>query len=331
MMKILLIALSAFVLFSGCSSKNKFEPENTLSSVEVSGKLDTKIVNTGRSGANLEDGQAITIIHGIEPFKLDDGYKIVGANSDYICAASKNYTLKLYKNSEEVKEFTFSKNVASASANENFLAVLFINNDIALYSLESKDLIFKQGGEEITAVDTRVAQPQFLNDLILYATLDGKIVILNSETKKPIRSIVLSDQQYFNNIIYMKMYDNVLVAATGSTLYSLTDREVRKNISVRDVSFGENGLYVATKEGEVLKLSRSLEVEGRLKFDFAHFLGMAVTDHLYLAEKEGYIIVVNKVFASHEIYDAPLDNSRFFASERAFYFDDVYIDLSEKK
>jgi len=331
MMKIFLILFSSIILFTGCSTKNRFEPENVASSIEVSGKLDSKIVQTSRSGANLEDGQAITITNGLEPFKIEAGYRIVGANDEYICASSNGGLLKLYKNRELVSEFSFSKNVASASANESFLAVLFVNNDIALYSKDSKELIFKQGGEDIIAVDTRVAQPQFLNDLILYATLDGKIIILNSETKKPIRSIVLSDQQYFNNIIYMKMYDNVLIAATGSTLYSLTDKESRKNISVRDVSFGEDGLYVATKEGEILKLSRSLEEEGRLKFDFAHFLGMAVSDHLYLAEKQGYIVVVNKVFASHEIYDVSLNNSRFFASDKAFYFDDVYIDLSVKE
>jgi len=330
-MKLLLIALSAFVFFTGCSSKNRFEPENIASSIEVTGRLDSSVAQTSRSGANLKDGQAISIINGLEPFKIDDGYRIVGANDEYICASSNGGLLKLYKNRNLVSEFSFSKNVASASANKDFLAVLFVNNDIALYSKESKELIFKQSGDDVIAVDTRVAQPQFLNDLILYATLDGKIIILNSETKKPIRSIVLSDQQYFNNIIYMKMYDNVLIAATGSTLYSLTDRESRKDISVRDVSFGEDGLYVATKEGEVLKLSRTLEEEGKLKFDFAHFLGMVVSDHLYLAEKEGYIVVVNKVFASHEIYEAPLNNSRFFASDKAFYFDDVYIDLSAKE
>jgi len=330
-MKLLLISFIAFVLFTGCSSKNRFEPENVASSVEVTGRLDSTVTQTGRSGANLEDGQAITIMNGLEPFKIDDGYRIVGANDEYVCASSNGGLLKLYKSRDLVSEFSFSKNVASASANEDFLAVLFVNNDIALYSVQSKELIFKQSGDDVIAVDTRVAQPQFLNDLILYATLDGKIIILNSETKKPIRSIVLSDQQYFNNIIYMKMYDNVLIAATGSTLYSLTDRESRKDISVRDVSFGEDGLYVATKEGEILKLSRTLEEEGKLKFDFAHFLGMAVSDHLYLAEKEGYIIVVNKVFASHEIYEAPLNNSRFFASDKAFYFDDVYIDLSAKE
>jgi len=330
-MKLLLIALSAFVLFTGCSSKNRFEPENVASSIKVTGRLDSSVAQISRSGANLEDGQAISIINGLEPFKIDDGYRIVGANDEYICASSNGGLLKLYKNRDLVSEFNFSKNVAAASANENFLAVLFVNNDIALYSKDSKELIFKQSGDDVIAVDTRVAQPQFLNDLILYATLDGKIIILNSETKKPIRSIVLSDQPYFNNIIYMKMYDNVLIAATGSTLYSLTDRESRKDISVRDVSFGEDGLYVATKEGEVLKLSRTLEEEGKLKFDFAHFLGMVVSDHLYLAEKEGYIVVVNKVFASHEIYEAPLNNSRFFASDKAFYFDDVYIDLSAKE
>jgi len=330
-MKLLLIAFSAFVLFTGCSSKNRFEPENVASSIKVTGRLDSSIAQTNRSGANLEDGQVISIINGLEPFKIDDGYRIVGANDDYICASSNGGLLKLYKNRDFVSEFHFSKNVAAASANENFLAVLFVNNDIALYSKDSKELVFRQSGDDVIAVDTRVAQPQFLNDLILYATLDGKIIILNSETKKPIRSIVLSDQPYFNNIIYMKMYDNVLIAATGSALYSLTDRESRKDISVRDVSFGEDGLYVATKEGEVLKFSRTLEEEGKLKFDFAHFLGMVVSDHLYLAEKEGYIVVVNKVFASHEIYEAPLNNSRFFASEKAFYFDDVYIDLSTKE
>jgi len=330
-MKLLILALALITLFTGCSSKNSFEPQNVSSGVEITGRVDTSLANTGREGANLEDGQVISYIRGIEPFKIESGFHIVGANSEYICAVSKGGTLKLYKEHTEFKEFNFSKNVAAASANDDYLAVLFVNNDIALYSLKNSELLFKQNGDETIAVDVRVAQPQFLNDLILYATLDGKIIILNSETKKPIRSIILSDQPYFNNIIYMKMYDNVLIAATASTLYSLTDREVRKNLSIRDVNFGEHGLYVTTKEGEVLKLSNKLDIEGRLKFDFAHFIGMAITDHLYIAEKEGYIIVANKVFASHKIYEAPFDNNRFFAAQNGFYFDDSYIDLSPKE
>ena len=67
-----------------------------------------------------------------------------------------------------------------------------------------------------------------------------------------------------------------MVAATSNRLFSLSDKERREKLDLRDVVFDGKNIWAATKEGEVLHLTPALEPVGKMKFPFAHFLGMIV-------------------------------------------------------
>ena len=134
---------------------------------------------------------------------------------------------------------------------------VFANNEKALYSIKSKELIFKDQGNPPSAVDSRIVNPYFLNELVLFLTLDGKIDIINSQNKKLLRSMIVSSEEHFNNIIYFNVIDNNMFAATSYRLLSLGDKEMRQSYELRDVIFNKEGVWLSTKQGEVYALTPS--------------------------------------------------------------------------
>jgi len=172
----------------------------------------------------------------------------------------------------------------------------------------------------------RITAPRFLNDLVLFPTLDGKIVIVNAQTKELVRKIIVSSEEYFNNIIYFNIVDDVLYAATPYKIYSLGAKESRITLETRNVVVNDKGVWAATKQGEIIALTHKLQVINKQKFNFAHFLGMVVTDQaVYVAEREEYIIILPLDVESFKVFDFDLEEGYFFTSEEGFYFGDEYI------
>jgi hypothetical protein len=218
--------------------------------------------------------------------------------------------------------------VATLALKDNLLAVVFADNELALYDFETRKLLFKEPASESTAVDMRITTPRFLNDLVLFPTLDGKVVIVNAQSKELVRKIIVSSEEYFNNIIYFNIIDDVLYAATPYKIYSLGAKESRVSLESRAVVVNDKGVWAATKQGEVIALTHNLEVIKKQKFPFAHFLGMVVTDkNVYLAEIQEYIIVLPLDVSSYEVYDFDLEEGYFFTSDEGFYYGDEYMKM----
>ena len=216
------------------------------------------------------------------------------------------------------------KTVAGVTVEGDKIAVLFATNEMALYRLSTKELVFKESGNAPVAVDTRIVNPYFLNELVLYLTLDGKVVIINSDTKQVLRSMLVSSEENFNNIIYFNVIDNVMVAATGYRLFSLSEKERREKYEMRDIVFSSEGIWISTKEGEVIALTPSLQLKAKRKYPFAHFLGMILTeDKLYLLERQGYIIELSKDLTESNVYELNIDDGFVYVGNKAFYVNDV--------
>ncbi|HEX5624284.1 MAG TPA: hypothetical protein VFX57_07585, partial [Sulfuricurvum sp.] len=168
--------------------------------------------------------------------------------------------------------------------------------------------------------------PYFLKDLVLFLGLDGKVVIVNVATKQLLRSIIVSSEEYFNNVTYLNVIDNNMVASTGNTLLALSQKESREKYEIRDIAYTNEGIWITTKQGEVIALSPSLQFKGKQKFPFAHFVGISVqNDRVYVLEQEGYMIALTKNLLSYDIYDIDMDHDKVFVGDGQFYFDDRYI------
>jgi len=316
------------LLFSGCSTKEVFEPKNVANDWKRYASIEDEIVDISSNTALLESGKVLakdgTIIATID----NEHQRLLGESNGWILSATidGNLTLRATQTPQLKKSFSLKRTIATASLKDNILAVLFANNEIALYDMGSKEFLFKEQGGRAIANDIRITQPYFMNDLVIFSTLDGKIIIVNTTLKKRLRTAIVSSADYFNNIIYFSILDDKIIAASNSKVLALWQKEVRSKFEIRNIVHDENSIYITTKQGEIIALTPSLQEISRVKFPFAHFLGMIIDEkNLYALEKEGYIIVVNKKTFDYTIYKADFDDGLVFVGEKAFYVDDEKI------
>jgi outer membrane protein assembly factor BamB len=318
---------SALLLLGGCGMKESFVPDETEATWPGEGSLAAEIVDVTYDGAQLENGQVLTR-EGILDVKIPEGYRFIGRSDGRVIAATTEgrVLLKPVADGNGSIELDLKKTVAGASVKGDTLAVLFADNDMALYSLETKAPVMKEGGSSAITVDNRIVNPYFFNDLVLFPTLDGKVVIIHAEEKKQLRSIIVSSEAHFNNIIYFKVIGNTIVAATPTTIFALSDNEARETYDLRDIVYTEEGIWLATKQGEIVALTPSLQLKAKQKFPFAHIIGMIVTDEkVFALEKEGYLIALDKDLGSYKVYDANVEEGYIFAGEKTFYFDSHFL------
>lgn len=316
--------IAALFIFSGCSTKEYFTPETQGDDWDKIAFLDENIITTTGTGALLENGQILTK-EGIQEYLLPEGFNYIGQSGGWFIAAKVDGTLLLHSvDGSDLKRLELKKTVAAATIQDDTLAVLFANNAMALYSVSSGALLFRESANAPVAVDSRIVNPHFLNELVLFLTLDGKIVIINSDTKQVLRSMLISSEDNFNNIIYFNLIDNIMVAATSTRLFALSESERREKYDLRDALYTDEGIWITTKEGEVIALTPSLQLKAKRKYPFAHFLGMIMTeDKIYILEKQGYMIVLSKDLSVSEVHELNLDDGYVFVGDKAFYVNDI--------
>lgn len=326
----LILSLGALVLFSGCSHKEVYKPENVKGEWRNAGHLSASITQSTQSAALLNNGRLLTK-EGEKNIKIPENYRLINANGTWVITESPDGNLVLFPEDGTDAKVTFElkRGVAAASIQEDTVAILFTNNEMALYSLESKKLLFKEPSNAPIAVDARVANPHFLKELVLFLTLDGKIVIVNSDTKKVLRSVVVSSDEFFNNVTYMNVVDNNLVASTGTAVLALSQKEAREKYEIRNIAYTADGIWLTTKQGEIIALSPTLQFKAKKKFPFAHFVGISVqNDRVYALEQEGYMIALTKNLLAYDVYDVDMDSdNKVFLGDGRFYFDDRYINI----
>ena len=331
-MKNIIIVLGlclGIVFFSACSSKRVFEPENVKDDWEKYGTIEERIVDVTSDLAMLENRKIISKDTSIDVL-VDEGYRLLSRSDGWIITASIDGKLKLKQidASSIVEEFELKKTIAAASVDDDTLAVLFADNEMALYSIKTKELLLKEQGGSTLAIDTRIVNPYFLNTVIIFATLDGKVVIVSRETNKKLRASIVSSEDNFNNIIYFNIIERKIVAATAYQILSMSQKEVRQKYEIRNVTYDGINIFLTTKQGELISLESNLEMNARLKFPFAHFLGIIVyNDTVYALEKEGYLVVAPTDLSSYEIYEVDIDEGFVFVGEDKFYINDEFISL----
>ena len=316
-------------LISGCSSKQFYEPKELGSAWDKYEEAPQKIVDASANIALLQDR---TVLSKTEHLKVEipESHRVVAHSDDWIISASIDGKLKLTSKSDKTIEenFDLKKTVATANIQDDLLAVLFADNEMALYDVPSKATLFKEQGGSVSALDSRMTPPLFMQTLVLFATLDGKIVIVNSELKKRLRTIIVSSEDSFNNIIYANVLNNKIIAATPYKIISMSQKDIRAQYEIRNVVFGKSRIYITTKQGELIALTPNLQVDAKTKFSFAHFLGMIDRDgKLYILEKEGYLIVVDKKSFEYTVHEVSLDDGFVFVGEKEFYVNDEKIVL----
>jgi len=314
-------------LFVGCSSKKYYEPKKSVDSKFKIFDLKQPILDKTSIGATLKDFSYISK-DGVKT-KIKNNYKFLNSsnNTEIFANTSDKVLIKTHTDTQIIQ---FKVAIVGATLKDNILATIGTDNSLALYDIKSKQFILKEYRKASVLNDIKIANPIFLNTLVLYPTLDGKIVIVDKIKKKIIKTINLDPNNTINNIIFLTtLEDDGLVAATSKKLFSFIDGKVNiKDIDIKDIVVDDNFIYLTTLDGEVRKYDKTLKKIASKKFKFAKFYTIAVGKKIYLLESQDYLIQLDKNLTNSVIYDFSFDEDKKVISiKNKIYFDNNYIVL----
>ncbi|UOR38571.1 plasmid stabilization protein [Helicobacter pylori] len=235
----------------------------------------------------------------------------------------------------------------SASVKGNLLAVVLADNSANLYDITSQKLLFSEKGSPSTTINSLMAMPIFMDTVVVFPMLDGRLLVVDyvHGNPTPIRNIVISSDKFFNNITYLIVDGNNMIASTGKRILSVVSgQEFNYDGDIVDLLYDKGTLYVLTLDGQILQMDKSLRELNSVKLPFAS-LNTIVLNHnkLYSLEKRGYVIEVDlNDFSSYNVYKTPTIGSfKFFSSNRLdkgvfydknrVYYDRYYLDYNNFK
>ncbi len=328
--KSIFFAILIALFLAGCGSKNYYKPQKVEGEVAYSKTVGSKIVDVSRDGATYDDGKVVVKDVGILDLTLPKGFRFVNGSSSSIIVTSKSGDAKILSNKNEILfEKSFNKQLVSATLKENYLAMVFVDNEIMLYDIKEDSVKYKQLLSQTLTIDARASNPIFIDNLLIFATLDGRLLIMDLASKRVVRDVAISDKEFFNNVIFLGSFEDTLVAATSSKIISVNKAQNNTlNIEIKDIVYQDKNIYVFTKNGEVILLDESLKKIKELKFIFGHFVGIALGKKLYAVEKRGYLIEIEKDLSGYRVLKLPskVDGSLFFYKNK-IYFDNKYIEI----
>lgn len=327
MIKNILLSALIALLFSACSTKEVFEPKKLSHDWDMYEDTDEVFLDTSSNIALLEDNKVLTK-KGIVDINISSEDRLISQSDNWIISTSIDGKMTLVSADDitVVKHIDLKKTVAGASVEGDTLAVLFADNETALYDMKTQHFLFKEQGGKFVAVNSRIVNPFFMRGLVLFATLDGKIIFVNTKLNKRLRTVIVSSEDNFNNVISLGLVDNKIIAATGYEILAMAKKEIRAKYEIRDILLDNDSIYIATKQGEVISLTPELQVKSKVKFPFAHFYAMTSDeDNLYILEKEGYMISIDKKTFDYSVHDVDFDGGFVFVADKTFYIDDKKI------
>jgi len=322
----------AALLFSGCSSKKYFEPEQTFSASNASTSYGGSISDLSREGGTLKSGQYISKA-GVSSINLGEGYRFLNENDQYILATNTEGILKVIdkKTKEAVRAVSLKVPVVSATIKNDVIAYILNSNTFGIYQMKDNRKLVESRSEATFAIDTRAASPIFIDGLVVMPMLDGKLIIVSINDIEDAKVVYLSTEKAFNNIIYLARKGNTMIAATPKKLLTLGSNgqnEYKANIS--EVVFDDGIIYLFTKEGEILALNSDLEKVGEAKYKFAHYsVGTALNGRVYGLDQGGSLIVMNSALTKQKIYDVGEVDEPAFITGTKLYKDGDIIELSK--
>lgn len=322
----------AALLFSGCSSKKYFEPEQTYSASNASSSYGGSIIDLSRNGGTLESGQYIGK-EGISSINLGEGYRFINESSRYVLAGSVDGNLKVIdkKTKEAARVVSLKIPVVSATIKNGVIAYVLNNNSFGIYQMSGNKKLMESRSETTFAIDTRAANPMFIDNLVVMPMLDGKLIIVSIADSENAKVVYISYEKAFNNIIYLERKGNTMIAATPTKLLTLGNAgqlEHRENIS--EVAYDKGTIYLFTKEGKIIAFNSELDIIGESKYKFAHYAaGTVFNGRVYALEQGGSLIVMDSHLTKHKIYDlGEVDEAAFIAGTK-LYKDGEIIELSK--
>lgn len=249
------------IFLCACGTKRQyFEPSQTDGKLSSNDSLKSSIVDWNTISAKLKNNQVILKNDAIiEDFKLDKGYILLAYQEGEFIEADDNGNLKFYNSShDEVYSYKFDAAVLGVALHGDDLALVLANNSIVLAN-RSLGIKFSQNLTPAPAQDSRVANPIFLDNIIIYPTLDGKITIVSKNTFEVVKDVVISAESFFNNVIHLDINDDKMIAATAKKVIVVSPaRTLYLDADIKDIALDSNALFILEKNGNIIKTDYNL-------------------------------------------------------------------------
>ena len=317
------------IFLSGCSTRQYFDPD------DVTYGFDKKIITTpsyiktyNSNGATTQDNRVLNRF-GISKFKLPLGYEFLNYAKNGILAANKNGKLLLF---DQNITFEFKSNVVAATQNGDMLALVFANNSFGLYNIKEKSFKLKKYEKASFANDIRIASPVFFNRFILFPTLNGKVQVVNKNNYKVVKTLTIDPKSEVNNIILLKIIDDVIIAASPNKLVVINNGKLySKKFFIQSYLIDDKNIYIATLDGRIIKYDLKLKELNSKKFKFAKIQALAIdsSKNIYAFESAGYLIKLSNDFKKTTIYNFPLENDEIiYTNGSKVYFENKVMNLN---
>lgn len=331
-MKHLFLTLFCLLFLCACGTKRQyFEPKHTDGGLSSNGSIKASIIDWNLISAKLSNNEAI-LKNGpiINNFKLDKNYILLSYQDDEFIEADNNGNLKIYDNSHnEIYSYKFDTAVLAVALNGDDLALILANNSIVLAN-RSLGIKFSQTLTPAPAQDSRVANPIFLDNIIIYPTLDGKIIVLSKNTFEIVKDVVISAENFFNNVIHLSVNGDKMIAATAKKIIIVSPaRTLYLDADIKDIALSNDAIFILEKDGNIIKTDYNLRKINEKKFDFAIFTKVGINNnHLYIFEKTGYLIKSDLDFNNIQVFQLSdaVDKISFMGNDK-FYFGNKFLDL----
>ncbi|QCD53068.1 LptM family lipoprotein [Campylobacter sp. RM16192] len=325
--------MSALFLLTGCGTKRQyFEPENVDLKANLDHTLPSYILTTSTNGAILQNGMVVTK-NGVlsDDINFSKDTILLNAYDDKIITSSLDGNLMVTSKTKEVLfQRSFNEAIVSAAIEGNKLALITASNVIYLIDTIKNTNLLEFESSDIYTQDSRVAAPYFMSSLVIFPTLDGKIMIVDKSQGRILKDVVISSEEFFNNIIFLEVINDTMIAATGKKIVAINpERTLYYNGEIKNIVSHKDRLYILKKDGEILLTDINLQKLNSINFKFAIFSNaITLDDYLYVIEKKGYLIKADLDLKNHQIFrlsDEIEDKS--FIGFREFYYDNKYLKL----
>ncbi len=227
----------------------------------------------------------------------------------------------------------------SASIKGNTLAVVLADNSANLYDITSKKLLFSEKGTSSVAVNTLMAMPVFMDTVVVFPMLDGRLLVVDyvHGDPTPIRNIVIHSEKFFNNVTYLIVDGDNMIASTGKRILSVVSgKEFTYEGDILDLLYNKGRLYVLTLDGQILQMDRTLRELNSVKLPFASLSTIVLKNNkLYSLEKRGYVVEIDldhyDVYKIYKIVPTKRLNKGVFYDKSRVYYDRNYLDYNDFK
>lgn len=280
-------------------------------------------VASNSSGLSFDDGSVLLkdgeLVRGL----LKKDFLLVGSQKDMIIASSKNEIVVINKNAQELLRLNVSQRILSASIRDGILAAIGANNSLLLVSMSDKKVIFSHDENRVSTITTLVAPPLFHENMVVFGSLDGKLVFVDLGLKDVKKSIIVTTKKNFANVSSLFVFGSSIIASGGDDIVMVSAHytdSIKKQTRFL-FSYGKE-IYLIANDGRLTVMDKNLSQKRSIKMPFARISGVNVNKNgIFLVENRGFLLHISKDLKKITAYELA-DNLEdyFFVSKDAFYY-----------